>query len=136
DSINPSCAGVGEQVTITGIGFGGPNVKVTVGGVSAQVVTATGSKATFLVPTGVSPGFTTVVAKNPDSHTGSISFQVKGPEVCDGVDNDCDGSTDEGFDVGTACTAGVGACARSGTKVCTSDGSGTVCNATPGTPTA
>src|SRR5262245_46434042 len=74
DSITPSCAGVGEQVTITGIGFGAQNVKITVGGVPAQVVTATGNKATFIVPTGAPPGFTTVTDTNPGGQTGSIKF--------------------------------------------------------------
>lgn len=46
------------------------------------------------------------------------------------------GTVDEGFDVGTTCAAGIGACQRSGAKVCTSDGASTVCNATPGAPTA
>jgi hypothetical protein len=38
--------------------------------------------------------------------------------------------------LGAACTVGVGACARTATNVCTTDGSATVCNTTPGTPTA
>ncbi|MBI2340958.1 MAG: hypothetical protein HYU99_11440 [Deltaproteobacteria bacterium] len=37
-------------------------------------------------------------------------------ETCDGIDNDCDGSTDEGLDVATTC--GVGACAATGNKTC------------------
>jgi hypothetical protein len=57
-------------------------------------------------------------------------------EICDGKDNNCNGQIDEGFNVGQSCTVGVGECARTGQYVCTADGSGTQCNATPGTPTA
>ena len=57
-------------------------------------------------------------------------------EVCDGRDNDCDRSIDEGFDVGESCTVGVGACERTGTRVCSDTGSRTLCDVTPGTPRA
>jgi len=51
-------------------------------------------------------------------------------ELCDGLDNDCDGFVDENFsNKGLACSAGVGACYRTGTWVCAGDGSGTVCDA-------
>jgi alpha-tubulin suppressor-like RCC1 family protein len=56
-------------------------------------------------------------------------------EICDGRDNNCNGQIDEGFNVGQSCTVGVGKCARTGQYVCNQDGSGTQCNATPGTPT-
>ncbi|UCD34945.1 MAG: hypothetical protein JSU90_11735, partial [Nitrospiraceae bacterium] len=53
-------------------------------------------------------------------------------EVCgDGLDNDCDGATDNGFNVGANCTVGVGACQNTGKQVCRSDGSGTECNVSP-----
>lgn len=57
-------------------------------------------------------------------------------ELCDGVDNNCDRTVDEGFDNGIGCTVGVGACQRDGVKICAPDENGTVCNASPGTPTA
>jgi hypothetical protein len=57
-------------------------------------------------------------------------------EICDNKDNNCNGQIDEGFNVGQSCSVGVGECARTGQYVCKADGTGTECNATPGTPTA
>ncbi len=46
-----------------------------------------------------------------------------GTETCDSLDNDCDGQTDEGFNVGQACThpTNVGVCAA-GTQQCQGNG--------------
>ncbi|MCA9546346.1 MAG: hypothetical protein KC613_18200, partial [Myxococcales bacterium] len=39
-------------------------------------------------------------------------------EVCDGLDNDCNGVTDDGFGVGDVCVVGVGACQAQGVVQC------------------
>jgi hypothetical protein len=70
--------------------------------------------------------------------TGTVCGAMPGSpvtEACNGVDDDCDGQTDEGLGVGASCVAGVGACARGGLFVCSANGS-TTCNATPGSPAA
>ncbi len=55
---------------------------------------------------------------------------------CDGIDNDCDGGTDETFPTrGIACSNGRGLCQRFGTVRCTADGTGLECSAElPGLP--
>lgn len=72
----------------------------------------------------------------PDCNDTNAEIHPAAAEVCDGVDNNCDGTTDEGFDVGSACTIGSDTCGGSGTYVCDDDGTGVVCDAQPtgGTP--
>ena len=49
--------------------------------------------------------------------------------LCDSVDNDCDGQTDETFDVGGSCAVGEGICRVTGAYACSSDKAGLVCAA-------
>ena len=55
-------------------------------------------------------------------------------EICDGLDNDCNGAVDDVAGVGEPCTVGVGACAVDGVQICAP--AGVVCDATPGEPSA
>ena len=57
-------------------------------------------------------------------------------ELCNDADDDCDGKVDETFMAmkGTACTAGVGQCATSGTMMCMNDQ--LACSAMPGMPSS
>jgi hypothetical protein len=95
-SISPSCATTGDTVVITGNGFGAHNVTIKVGGAVAQVISATGNKATFIVPAGVVAGMTTVTATNPGGQTGSIALRLKGFEICGNqIDDNCNGIIDD-----------------------------------------
>ena len=75
-SIAPAMAQRGELVTVKGHGFGGPNVKVTVGGEAVTVVEATGTQASFRVPSLGPVGQVTVRVTNPGGHTGEIGLTV------------------------------------------------------------
>jgi len=57
-------------------------------------------------------------------------------ERCNGRDDNCNGTIDEGYVVGTACTLGLGACAVTGMTVCSSTGGASVCTAKPSAPVA
>ena len=53
-----------------------------------------------------------------------------GQELCNALDDDCDGSTDEGFDLGNECFLGQGQCIGSGVLACNEQGEA-YCTALP-----
>ncbi|MBK8169411.1 MAG: hypothetical protein IPK60_03590 [Sandaracinaceae bacterium] len=57
-------------------------------------------------------------------------------EVCNMLDDDCDGVVDNGYALGVACSAGVGACLRPGVTECDPSGLTTRCNAVAAAGTA
>jgi len=57
-------------------------------------------------------------------------------ERCNGVDDDCDGRTDEGFGVGEPCEVGDGECRTRGTLQCNAAGDGAGCSVEPADPRA
>jgi photosystem II stability/assembly factor-like uncharacterized protein len=78
---------------------------------------------------------TATVDGDCNDDNGSINPGVV--ESCNGLDDDCDGVVDEGFNhVGNQCFVGVGICMRMGFYACTIDGTSEVCNVSAGTPEA
>ena len=52
-------------------------------------------------------------------------------EACDRIDNNCDGTVDDGFDVGSSCSSSANSCGdtNQGLLKCSEDGFGTICSA-------
>nr|WP_228530609.1 MULTISPECIES: putative metal-binding motif-containing protein [Myxococcaceae] len=72
------------------------------------------------------------VANALDCNDGNNKVNPNAAERCDGVDNNCDGAKDEGFNVGAACTSAVvngKSCA--GARACLADGTAACNAATP-----
>jgi hypothetical protein len=75
DLVNPPCAEPGAvSGYIEGNGFGAENVTITVGGIEAEVLAATGADASFVVPEGIPQGPIEVVVTNPGGRIATINW--------------------------------------------------------------
>ena len=84
-------------------------------------------------PTGLDGVCAQGVQRCGGGRLGCVATVQPGAETCNGLDDNCDGDTDEAFpDLGATCAIGVGACARESARVCTADGTGTTCDASAG----
>ncbi len=156
--IVPSCPSFGQACSVgvgqcqkTGIltcANGPPACSVVAGAPSAEVCDGldnncdgavdednpgAGANCSTLLPGVCAAGLTTCGAAGaiqciPDVAPGTIA------EVCNGLDDNCDGAVDDGFSVGGTCSVGVGGCAKKGSIVCDGLG-GAACPAVAGTPT-
>ena len=66
-----------------------------------------------------------------DCNNANSSIYPGATELCNGVNDDCDGSTDEDFNVGQTCNGDSNSCEdyNTGNYVCTQDEQGTICDA-------
>jgi MYXO-CTERM domain-containing protein len=131
-----TCAGGSPTCSVVA---GAPSVEVCDGldnncdGAVDEGNPGAGANCKTALPGVCNPGLTTcgpagAIDCVPDVAAGTIA------EVCNGLDDNCDGVVDEGFDVGGTCSVGIGGCAKTATIVC--DGLGAaMCPATAGTPT-
>ena len=60
-------------------------------------------------------------------------YQNEQVELCNGSDDDCDGTIDEGFGLGNSCIVGLGTCEATGVVVCGDDGASR-CDGMPSIP--
>jgi MYXO-CTERM domain-containing protein len=63
----------------------------------------------------------------------AMSLPGVNAEICNGLDDDCNGLPDDGFAVGSSCTVGIGACASTGKIFCNAGGIAD-CSAAEGVP--
>jgi hypothetical protein len=125
DGIDNDCNGVTDDAVNT------PNF-------CRQLGACGGSSPVCLGPQGWCCNYGADVEMEPDANPCGIKV-VDDELLCDDIDGDCDGGTDDMYDNrNEACAdSGVGACQGTGTYVCTADMMGTECVIdSPGSPPA
>ena len=60
--------------------------------------------------------------QGPDCDDNEAMANPGGTEICDNIDNDCNGTVDNGFNIGGSCSMGSGQCAATGVYICTAAG--------------
>lgn len=91
-----------------------------------------GSACTITNAAGSCPGIQ--VCSGPGGF--ACAGQMPMAESCNSVDDNCNGTTDEGYPgLGDVCNAGIGACLRYGSVRCNTGGTGVTCGAVAGAPT-
>jgi hypothetical protein len=82
-------------------------------------------------------GFGDGCPRGPDCDDGDPLRNDAVGERCNGVDDDCDGATDEDWpELGGACTVGLGVCSRPALVACGVDARTAACAGEPGQPSA
>ena len=76
-----------------------------------------------------------VCAPDGTARCDAVAGAPAAAELCNTLDDDCDGTTDEGFVLGEACQETDGACTSTGRMACTADGTGVACDAPPAVAT-
>ncbi|MCK4823665.1 putative metal-binding motif-containing protein [bacterium] len=106
-------------------------VDIEIGGVPGSQITV---KLLRILPDQDGDGYIAIAYGGDDCDDNNPLIHPGAPEFCNGVDDNCDGTADEGFPVGSICSVGVGECYAVGTYVCSPDGLSIVCAASPGLP--
>ena len=71
-----------------------------------------------------------------EAQTCSALPGVPSPEICNAIDDDCDGMVDDVAGLGAACAVGVGICAAAGVQRCDFETQSVACDAIAGQPQA